>query len=147
MVKVSLHSADMTGKDDMATTSGWVSRLRRPAFLLANAAVATQIAVQVILRHETFGGPVKWVLDFLPAAVWILFIVSFVLEVRKKDEFQRLIHLQASSIAFVLSVVLTLVFSALERAGIFRGSWNWIGTPSMLLWAIAYITLARRYPC
>ena len=131
----------------MAPPSGWTSRLRRPAFLLANAAVATQIGAQVILRHEALGGPAEWVLDFLPALVWIVFIVSFVLDVRKKDELQRLIHLQAASIAFVLSVVLTLILSALERAGIFRGTWNWIGTPSMLMWAIAYLSLSSRYPC
>ena len=135
------------GKHPVGTTSSWTSRLKRPAFLLANGAVATQIAVEVTLNHKLLSDPARSVLAFVPSLVWILFILAFVLEVRRKDEFQRLIHLQASSIAFVLSVVVSLVLSALDRAGIFHGTWNWIGTPSMLLWAIAYITLARRYPC
>jgi uncharacterized membrane protein len=115
--------------------------------LLANAAVATQIAVQVVLKHETLSASTRSVLAFVPALMWIFFIVSFVLDVRKKDELQRLLHLQATSIAFVLSVVLALLYSALESAGIYHATWNWIGTPSMLLWALAYLCLAARYPC
>jgi hypothetical protein len=137
----------MRERTNMATTSGWTSRLKRPAFLWANVAAATQIAVQVILKHEALSAPARSVLGFLPALVWIFFIVSFVLDVRRRDELQRLIHLQAASIAFVLTVVLTLLLSALESAGLYRATWNWIGTPSMLLWAIAYISLASRYPC
>jgi hypothetical protein len=129
----------------MTDGCSWGSRLRRPVFLWGAAALATQLTVERLFKHREPRSPAQIFLGFLPAFMWIIFTVAFVRGVLKSDEFQQRIQLQAASIAFVLTVVLTLVFAGLERAGIYRVAWSDIGGSLMLLLLIGYIFSAWRY--
>jgi hypothetical protein len=71
--------------------------------------------------------------------------MEFVRAVLKSDEFQRRIHMQAVSLACVLAAILMLVFSALERAGIYRTTWSGIGSCLLLLFAASYGCVAWKY--
>lgn len=129
----------------MHTIRTYRSRFTKPVFLLAILALATQLAVEWLFKHRELRSPLRPFLAFLPALIWIFFIVAFVQVVRKMDELQQRITVKAASTAFVLTVILTLIFAGLERAGIYHATWSDVGSPSMFLWAIAYIFLVWRY--
>jgi len=133
----------------MTTYCSWNSRLTniftRPFVLWGLAALATQITVQWLFKHEELGFPAKPILSFLPALLAIFFVVALVQDIRKLDEMQRRIHLQAASTAFLLTVTLTFVFDGLESAGIYRATRSSLSTCVVLFWLAAHIFLALRY--
>ena len=133
----------------MTTYCSWNSRLTniftRPFVLWGLAALATQNTVQWLFKHEKLGSPAKPILSFLPALLAIFFVVALVQDIRKLDEMQRHIHLQAASIAFLLTVTLTFVLDGLESAGIYRATRSSLGTCVVLFWLAAHIFLALRY--
>jgi FtsH-binding integral membrane protein len=129
----------------MTVNCNWAARLRQPVFVWGTAALATQLVVDWLFEYR-HPRSLPWAfLGFLPALMWILVIAGFVRAFLTSDELQQRIHLQAASIAFVLTVVLTLVFAGLARSGIYQGSWSDLGSPLMFLLLIAYVFSAWRY--
>jgi hypothetical protein len=128
----------------MTSDCGWLSRLRRPVFLWWTAAFAAQLAVDWFQYREPVTAARSY-LVMLPALMWIFVIGAFVRAVFKSDELQQRIHLQAVFITFVLAAILILVFSGLERAGIYRATLSVIGGSLMLLLMISFIVSAWRY--
>jgi hypothetical protein len=63
----------------------------------------------------------------------------------KMDELQKRICVESLSIAFLLTLVLTLTFVGLELAGLHRPDWEDMGSYMMLLWACAYVFSVWRY--
>ena len=129
----------------MEANCSWLSRLRRPLFLWWMAALATEIVVELLFKYGEVGLRTRSSVGFLPALMWILVTVVFVRAVLKSDEFQQCIHLQALAIACVPTAILVLVLSGLERAGIYRATWNDVGGPFVFLLLIAYVYSAWRY--
>lgn len=133
----------------MAENCSWSSRLKniftRPFFFWAVAAVATQYTVEWLFKHEELPSPAKPILGFLPALMAIFFVVTFIKDVRKFDEMVQRIHLQAASIAFLLTVILMFVFDGLETAGIYRATRSALDTGVVLFWGAALIFLSLRY--
>jgi FtsH-binding integral membrane protein len=129
----------------MTVNCSWSSRLRQPVFVWGAAALATQLTVDWLFKYKP-PRPLVWsFLGFLPALMWIFVIAEFVRAFLKSDELQQRIHLQAGSIAFVLTVILALIFAGLERAGIYQGTWSDLGSPLMFLLLVAYVFSAWRY--
>jgi hypothetical protein len=120
------------------------SRFTRPVFLYAMAALLSWLAVQwlgdralLTARELTIGIGASLLLMFL-------FAVSAARMILKMDELQKRISLESLSIAFLLTLVLTLVFVGLELAG-YRPKWDDPGSYMMLLWACAYVFSVWRY--
>ena len=109
------------------------------------AAFAIELAVDWTLKYGALGLRVRSTVALLPSLMWICVIVAFVWAVLKSDEFQQRIQLQALAIACIPTAVLVLVFSGLDRAGIYRATWSDVGGPFMFLLLIAYVFSAWRY--
>jgi hypothetical protein len=133
----------------MTTDSSRNSRLTRvltQSFVLWGiGTLATALTVQWIFKHEELHSPARQVLGFLPALLAVLFVVTFVKDVRKLDEMRRRIHLQAAAISFLLTVILTFVFYGLKSAGIYGATLSDLNTATVLFWAVALIFLSLRY--
>jgi hypothetical protein len=119
--------------------------LTRPVFLWWVVAWTTEVIVESLFKHRELRSLARQILGFLPAPLWIFFMVALVQAVRKMDELEQHIYLQALSIAFGLTVALALVFAGLERAGIYRAAWSDVVSSLMFLWVIAYIFASWRY--
>lgn len=129
----------------MATDCSWLSRLRKPLFLLYGAAAIAQPLVDWLFANRHPGLPARYFLGFVPALIWFLFIAAFIREVLKTDEFQQRIQMLAASVAFILTVAVAVVFSGLDRIGIYRLTWRDYASPLMLLLLIGYLYSAWRY--
>jgi hypothetical protein len=73
------------------------------------------------------------------------FIASLARTVQKMDEMQKRICLESAFIAFLLTLTLTFVFAGLDRAGVYRATWDDVGTSMLFFWACAYIFSSWRY--
>ncbi len=126
------------------TACSWVSRLRQPVFRWWFAALAVQLAVNMVFKFIAHGAS-RALLGLLPALMWIFVVVAFVQAVLRSDELQQRIHMQAVSLAGVSAIVLILVVSGLERAGIYHGFLNAVWSSLLFLLLISYIVSAWRY--
>lgn len=129
----------------MTLTRGWPKRLTRPVFLWWVVAWSAEVTVEWLFKRGGLHSPARTLLAFLPVPLWIFFVVAFVRTVRRMDELQQQIYLQALSLAFGLTLALALVFAGLERAGIYRAAWSDVVSSLMFLWVIAYIFASWRY--
>jgi len=129
----------------VAAACTWRTRLTRPVFLWWVVAWTTEVTVEWLFRSGKLHSPARPFLAFLPVLLWIFFVVAFIRAVRRMDELQQQIYLQALSVAFGLTLALTLVFAGLERAGIYRAAWSDVVSSLMFLWVIAYIFASWRY--
>ena len=127
------------------TACSWISRLRQPVFRWWFAALAVQLAVNAVFKFIDPHGASRALLGLLPALMWIFVVVTFVQAVLRSDELQQRIHMQAVSLAGVLAIVLILVVSGLERAGVYHGSLNAVWSLLLFLLMISYIVSAWRY--
>ena len=113
-------------------------RFARPTFRWAAIALILELLIQRSPERSS-------ALALVPLIPMFLFIVSLVQAIRKMDELQQRISLLSMSVAFISTLVLTLVFFGLERAGLYFPRWDELGTYMLALWACAYAVLAWRY--
>lgn len=73
-------------------------------------------------------------------AVW-----SFIRFLRAADAHQKLINHQATNLAFVASLLLTLIVGLLQRFGIFTGASLLISALMIAFWSIGLILFSWRY--
>ena len=125
----------------MTTTRTFSSRFTRPVFLWAVAAALTQILVTWLVVH----GHVPRALGLLPVLPYMIFFAAMVRSVLKMDEMQKRICLESASIAFLLTLIITVFFVGVEQAGLGRPPWEEVGGFMLLLWACAYGLSAWRY--
>jgi len=125
----------------MTTNRTFSSRFTRPVFLWAVAAALTELLVTWLVVHKQVP---RW-LGLLPVLPYMLFFAAMVRSVLKMDEMQKRICLESTSIAFLLTLIITAVFGGLEQAGIARPPWEEIGSYMMLLWAGSYAISCWRY--
>lgn len=117
----------------------------QPWVLLGLAAEAVQLAVGSVLEHASVHRAVAALLGFLPGLLWVCAAVALVKAVQKRDELQRRIVLQASAIAFLLTVTLALLFTGLANAGIYHASVSAVVGPAIWTWVVALAFLNWRY--
>lgn len=111
-------------------------RLTRPVFLWPALALILEL-----LLHEDSS---RW-LRLLPVVPMLLFVAALCRAIWRMDELQQRISVMSMSVAFVLTLVLTLLFAGLETAGLYSPHWNDLGTYMLILWACAYALSAWRY--
>jgi len=129
----------------MAESCGGRSRWTQPFVLWGFATAATGLAVSWLLKHERLNSALRPILGFLPAAMWIFFIVAVARGVRRLDEMGKRIHLQAASIAFLLTVILAYAFVGLEAAGVYTARSGDLGGGAVLIWGFALVLVTWRY--
>jgi hypothetical protein len=127
-----------------SANSQW-SRLRQPFILWWAVSLVTRLAVDWLLKYRIV--PSNSLLVLLPPLMWTLIIVAFVQAIFKLDELQRRIHLEAASLAFVVTAGLIWVLAGLERAGIYHhpATLSDVGGLLMFLWMISYLFSAWKY--
>ncbi len=113
-------------------------RFARPVFWCA----ALALILELIVQHSA---PRSQWLTLLPVLAMFVFVVFLVQAIRRMDELQQQISLLSMSIAFILTLVLTLAFVGLERSGFYAPRWDELGTYMLALWACAYAVVAWRY--
>jgi len=118
------------------------SRFTRPVFLWGAAAFLIEVAVQWCYRR---GWRVPLSVGLLPLLPMAFFIVALARTIQKMDEMQKRICLESALIAFLLTLALTFIFAGLDRAGVYRATWEDVGTPMLFLWGCAYIFSSWRY--
>lgn len=128
----------------MSAVSRYRSRFTRPVFLWALTALVIEVVVQRLGRYGWPSTETRW-LTLLPLVPMLFFNVALVRTVLKMDELQKRICQESAFIAFVLTLFLTLVFFAVERAHLGRPHWDDIGAAMLILWACAYVFCSRRY--
>jgi hypothetical protein len=128
----------------MASCS-WGARLRTPLLFWWAVAFGIQVASDWLLKSSEVPSSIRSLATFLPAASWIVVIVVFVRAVVELDELQQRIHIQAIALACVPTSILALIFSALDRAGIYRATLGEIGGLFLLLLVVGYGFSAWKY--
>ena len=125
----------------MTFASKLYRRLRRPVFVWAFVALIAELVV------EFYPGAQAWPLyiTLLPIVPMLFFVAALLRTVERMDEMQRQICLHSAFITFLLTIVATLVFAALDRAHFYAARWDDIGTAMMFLWGCAYVFSAWRY--
>lgn len=113
-------------------------RLFRPLFFWPVLALILELVVQ----RSSLRAP-WWTL--LPLLPMFGFMVAVARTIRRMDELQQRISLVSMSVAFLLSLLLTLIFIGLQRAGLYQPHWDEFGTYMLALWACSYTALAWRY--
>jgi hypothetical protein len=126
----------------MSLFSSLSCRLRQPVFLWALLALTTELAVEYL-----GSGPQHWplYLTLLPIIPMLFFVASLMRAVRRMDELQRQICLQSAYLAFLLTIVATLIFAGLDRSHIYIAKWDDVGTVMLFLFGCSYVFFSWRY--
>lgn len=119
-----------------------------PLVLAALAWAALFLGSVWLLKNVQLPTSARLGLALLPAIPFAVFLVAFINHLRRLDEMQRRIHLEALAIAFPLAVLLLMTLGSLERAGLitvegrfFRDLWGFLP----VLYAIGLAIACRRY--
>lgn len=129
----------------MSIECNWGRRFSQPFVLLGLAAAIVQAAVTRIFERGRMHPLLGLLLGFFPGFMWTCFIVAFVLAVKKRDELQRRIVLEAAAIAFLLTVALALVFEGLASTGVYHASVTAVVGPAIWGWLAVFVFLNWRY--
>jgi len=114
---------------------------------LSCVAAATMIGCSLIQREVAPGPALRVILALLPmipvsAMGWIMFVA-----IRRLDELQRLIVLEAVSLTFLAGAFLTLLYGQLQhaRVGLPELNWAFVWVAMAAPCAVAFFIAARRY--
>ena len=128
------------------TGSDWLRRVRRPVAAWALTALVTELVVEQVLGREPSLPPsTRMAVALAPLLPSLLFVLALVRMVLHMDELQKLICLESVFVAFVGTLALAFVFSALQQAGVSRPPWDSVGEAMLVLWAVAYVYSSWKY--
>ena len=111
----------------------------------AGFAAAAATVLFVLLKLPT---PMRAALALLPLLPSVGYILCIVRMLRRVDELQRRIQLEAIGFAFAGTVIVAMLVDLLEQAKIVPAiHWGWAGlwTAMALLWALGNVIAVRRY--
>jgi hypothetical protein len=114
-------------------------------FLAAMIGYALVLSVSIVLiqhhRHAWWRYPVA-VAPILPG---LFIVIAVVRQLRRVDELQRRIQLDAMAFAFAGTAVVTFTYGFLEGVGLPRLSSSWVWPVMAVLWVSGAAAAARRY--
>jgi hypothetical protein len=121
--------------------SGWVALL-----VTALVASAIDIAASLLLRNPELGSPARIAIALMPAPGNIALIALILRGIRKLDDFQKRIHFEAVTVAFLSTGVAVFVYGYLQKAHVV-GSFNLglIWAFMLIFYAIGYFLAAGHY--
>lgn len=118
------------------------------AFAWAVCSAVAAVSCGWLLRHTAPGVPMRLVYAILPVIPTTLYLLSVFKSIRALDELHRRIQLEAVTFAFAVTLVFSLTFGMLQKAGFFlTWVWDWEGIWGLMLatWVLGQIVAARRY--
>jgi hypothetical protein len=120
---------------------------RMMLFSLATAAAILMVAGSMVGVIADPGPITRAVLAIVPMAPLAALAWAIHQAVRRLDELQRRIHLDALTGAFVGTAFLAVTVGQLQHAkiGIPDLNWAYLWPAQVVLWAIAYFVASRRY--
>ena len=114
-------------------------------FSIAMTVYAIAVIVSSLLLDQLPEGPIRILCALIPVAPMVAVAITVIRSVLQLDELARRVHLEAMSMAFIGTVLLTFSYGFLETAGFPRLSmffvWPILGT----LWALGSWISWRRY--
>jgi hypothetical protein len=111
----------------------------------AMAAYTVLLIVSVTVLQAGGVGGWRYAIALLPVIPLPFGILAFLRLMRKMDELQRRIQLEAIGFAFGTTMLITITMGFLENAGLPRMSWIWV-TPLMIaLWSLGRLAANRHY--
>ncbi len=128
----------------MASSSNQAARAYVIEFGGAMAAYVVVIfAITVLNAHpQAAWRPFVALTPVIPA---IFVVVAFVRFLRRMDELQRRIQLEALGLSFAVSGILTFAYGFLELTGFPQVSLIWIFPGMIMLWGLGLVVATRRY--
>ena len=117
------------------------SRLCPPGFLFCNPSTVLFVLFKLPL-------PVRVALVILPLIPSLGYMFCVVRMLRRVDELQRRIQLEAIGFAFAATVILAMTVDLLEQAKLLPAiHWGWSGlvVAMALLWGVGNVMASRRY--
>jgi hypothetical protein len=128
-----------------------VKTINRSAGTYAKEFGAAMLGYAIILPLSIW--LVQWLRDspwrypaaLLPIAPSALAMVAFLRFLRRMDELQQRIQIEAIGIAFGATALLTFSYGFLENAGLPRLSWTWILPLMIVIWGVATAYSSHRY--
>ena len=117
-----------------------------PVILTALLASAIDIGSALMLRHLDLGPAARIAAALLPVPANVVLLVMIVRSVRRLDEFQRRIHLEAVVIAFLATGLAVFVYGYLQMAQAVGALnmelvWGFMG----IFYVLGYFISARHY--
>jgi len=100
-------------------------------------------SIKILQNFEL--GALKYLLVLTPMLPLVLVITAVLRALRRADELQRQIHLEALAIAFAASAFVTFAYGFLEGAGLPHLSWIWVWPVMGTFWIIGGQIARLRY--
>lgn len=82
--------------------------------------IITYIACLVIVREFSPPKTAGFILSFLPAIAFVVFITHYIRGIKSMDELERTIQLESAVVAFTLSLVMIMVLGLLDQVTILK---------------------------
>lgn len=95
----------------------------------AAAFVAAYFGARLAMDAKGLGRTVHFLAALLPAPAFLFFLWSMARAIPRMDEMQRLIQLQALSLAWPLAVAIVMTISLLQKAGFLGWEPIWVYLP------------------
>ena len=118
--------------------------LQRELLLGALAMVAIGIPVWFLVNANE-DALWRWAITWLPIVPFGLIVRAFVRAYRREDELLQKRTLEALSFAFIGTVLVTLGYGSLQRAGAPDVDWNFVVPLMWVLWTVSDQIVKRRY--
>jgi len=101
------------------------------------------VAITVLNAHpQAVWRPLVALAPVIPA---IFAVFAFVRFLRRMDELQRRIQLEALGLSFAVSGILTFAYGFLELTGFPQLNLIWIFPGMIMLWGLGLVVATRRY--
>jgi len=116
---------------------GWTSLIAAVTFVLA------YFGARLVLKLPEAGAALKVAAAVVPAMAFLWFAWSFVHLMRKLDELQRRIQLEALAIAYPLAIAIVMMISLFQKAGYLEWEPMWSYLP--ITYYLGLFIAQRRY--
>jgi len=110
------------------------------------ALILSIIVVSWMLKTWELGPALRFVLVLAPVTAWIFALIAYFRLIRRLDELQKRIHLEALAFAFSGLAVAMIACEYLRKAGFISTlKPDYVLMMMMVLWPIGFVIAWRRY--
>jgi len=114
-------------------------------FLAAMIGYALVLPVSIVLIQHHRHAWWRYLVALAPILPGLFIVIAVVRQLRRVDELQRRIQLDAMAFAFAGTAVVTLTYGFLENVGLPRLSSFWVWPVMAVLWVSGAAAAGRRY--
>jgi hypothetical protein len=122
-----------------------VGRTYLKEFGVAMLAYLIVLALSMAFVNANPGSTWRFVVVLAPVVPALFVVLAVVRHVRRLDELQRRIQLEALALAFPSSALVTFSYGLLQQAGLPPLNWTWVWLVMGSFWLLGTVVAARRY--